>query len=138
MSSSLGDSSAGAGPWAPIKLEQSRRVSAGYSLREDLLWSVQSILPSRLRDCLRCLECQNGVAVAHVTASSCAEAHISAESLQQGLPRMCAKFFSCKMFGPFQGRSSVVEQRPFKPKVVGSIPTAPTNISFFCLVRSSC
>src|SRR5467141_3881471 len=27
----------------------------------------------------------------------------------------------------FQGRSSVVEQRPFKPKVVGSIPTAPTN-----------
>ena len=26
-----------------------------------------------------------------------------------------------------QGRSSVVEQRPFKPKVVGSIPTAPTN-----------
>jgi hypothetical protein len=25
-----------------------------------------------------------------------------------------------------QGRSSVVEQRPFKPKVVGSIPTAPT------------
>jgi hypothetical protein len=30
-----------------------------------------------------------------------------------------------------QGRSSVVEQRPFKPKVVGSIPTAPTNI-FFC------
>src|SRR6266581_6493596 len=30
----------------------------------------------------------------------------------------------------FEGRSSVVEQRPFKPKVVGSIPTAPTNISF--------
>jgi hypothetical protein len=29
-----------------------------------------------------------------------------------------------------QGRSSVVEQRPFKPKVVGSIPTAPTNIFF--------
>jgi hypothetical protein len=29
-----------------------------------------------------------------------------------------------------QGRSSVVEQRPFKPKVVGPIPTAPTNISF--------
>jgi hypothetical protein len=28
-----------------------------------------------------------------------------------------------------EGRSSVVEQRPFKPKVVGSIPTAPT--SFF-------
>ena len=28
-----------------------------------------------------------------------------------------------------QGRSSVVEQRPFKPKVVGSIPTAPTNIT---------
>ena len=27
-----------------------------------------------------------------------------------------------------QGRSSVVEQRPFKPKVVGSIPTAPTKI----------
>src|SRR5712691_9025884 len=27
----------------------------------------------------------------------------------------------------FQGRSSVVEQRPFKPKVVGSIPTAPTS-----------
>jgi hypothetical protein len=26
-----------------------------------------------------------------------------------------------------QGRSSVVEQRPFKPKVVGSIPTAPTK-----------
>ena len=26
-----------------------------------------------------------------------------------------------------QGRSSVVEQRPFKPKVVGSIPTAPTS-----------
>src|SRR5262249_29546347 len=25
------------------------------------------------------------------------------------------------------GRSSVVEQRPFKPKVVGSIPTAPTK-----------
>ena len=24
----------------------------------------------------------------------------------------------------------MVEQRPFKPKVVGSIPTAPTNISF--------
>src|SRR5467141_1504253 len=34
-----------------------------------------------------------------------------------------------KKFMP-QGRSSVVEQRPFKPKVVGSIPTAPTNISF--------
>src|SRR6266852_925351 len=31
------------------------------------------------------------------------------------------KKFTC------QGRSSVVEQRPFKPKVVGSIPTAPTN-----------
>ena len=31
-----------------------------------------------------------------------------------------------------QGRSSVVEQRPFKPKVVGSIPTAPTNIFRFC------
>jgi hypothetical protein len=29
-----------------------------------------------------------------------------------------------------EGRSSVVEQRPFKPKVVGSIPTAPTNIFF--------
>ena len=29
-----------------------------------------------------------------------------------------------------QGRSSVVEQRPFKPKVVGSIPTAPTNYFF--------
>ena len=28
-----------------------------------------------------------------------------------------------------QGRSSVVEQRPFKPKVVGSIPTAPTKTS---------
>ncbi|MCU1240075.1 MAG: hypothetical protein JWO71_801 [Candidatus Acidoferrum typicum] len=28
-----------------------------------------------------------------------------------------------------QGRSSVVEQRPFKPKVVGSIPTAPTNLN---------
>jgi hypothetical protein len=27
-----------------------------------------------------------------------------------------------------QGRSSVVEQRPFKPKVVGSIPTAPTSL----------
>ena len=34
-----------------------------------------------------------------------------------------------KKFLP-QGRSSVVEQRPFKPKVVGSIPTAPTNFSF--------
>src|SRR5260370_36872804 len=31
------------------------------------------------------------------------------------------------MLEPPQGRSSVVEQRPFKPKVVGSIPTAPTN-----------
>jgi hypothetical protein len=30
-----------------------------------------------------------------------------------------------------QGRSSVVEQRPFKPKVVGSIPTAPTNLTSF-------
>ena len=29
-----------------------------------------------------------------------------------------------------EGRSSVVEQWPFKPKVVGSIPTAPTNNSF--------
>lgn len=28
-----------------------------------------------------------------------------------------------------KGRSSVVEQRPFKPKVVGSIPTAPTKTS---------
>jgi hypothetical protein len=28
----------------------------------------------------------------------------------------------------------VVEQRPFKPKVVGSIPTAPTNI-FYTPVR---
>ena len=46
--------------------------------------------------------------------------------LRGALPRMCANFFSCKMFRPFQGRSSVVEQRPFKPKVVGSIPTAPT------------
>src|SRR6266852_206155 len=26
-----------------------------------------------------------------------------------------------------QGRSSAVEQRPFKPLVVGSIPTAPTS-----------
>jgi hypothetical protein len=33
-----------------------------------------------------------------------------------------------KKFTP-QGRSSVVEQRPFKPKVVGSIPTAPTNLT---------
>jgi hypothetical protein len=32
-----------------------------------------------------------------------------------------------------QGRSSVVEQRPFKPKVVGSIPTAPTNISLILM-----
>ena len=31
-----------------------------------------------------------------------------------------------------EGRSSVVEQRPFKPKVVGSIPTAPTK-SVRCL-----
>src|SRR5467141_3790818 len=30
----------------------------------------------------------------------------------------------------FQGRSSVVEQRPFNPKVVGSTPTAPTNHPF--------
>jgi hypothetical protein len=34
------------------------------------------------------------------------------------------------MLAPIQGRSSVVEQRPFKPKVVGSIPTAPTSIFF--------
>jgi hypothetical protein len=35
-----------------------------------------------------------------------------------------------------QGRSSVVEQRPFKPKVVGSIPTAPTKFhSFNTLIR---
>jgi hypothetical protein len=27
------------------------------------------------------------------------------------------------------GRSSVVEQRPFKPRVVGSIPTALTNLN---------
>ncbi len=40
---------------------------------------------------------------------------------------MCLVRFSGKMMGCVQGRSSVVEQRPFKPKVVGSIPTAPTN-----------
>ena len=40
---------------------------------------------------------------------------------------MPIKLFPCKMLTPHQGRSSVVEQRPFKPKVVGSIPTAPTN-----------
>jgi hypothetical protein len=40
------------------------------------------------------------------------------------------KLFPCKMLTPIQGRSSVVEQRPFKPKVVGSIPTAPTSIFF--------
>jgi hypothetical protein len=28
-----------------------------------------------------------------------------------------------------QGRSSVAEQRPFKPLVVGSTPTAPTNLN---------
>ena len=38
-----------------------------------------------------------------------------------------------------QGRSSVVEQRPFKPKVVGSIPTAPTKIFnvYADLIRAS-
>jgi hypothetical protein len=35
--------------------------------------------------------------------------------------------FRVLWFTPFQGRSSVVEQRPFKPLVVGSIPTAPTS-----------
>ena len=35
-----------------------------------------------------------------------------------------------------QGRSSVVEQRPFKPKVVGSIPTAPTKACCFQCVSS--
>ena len=42
---------------------------------------------------------------------------------------MCGPVFSCKMLWThLQGRSSVVEQRPFKPKVVGSIPTAPTKL----------
>ena len=36
-----------------------------------------------------------------------------------------------------QGRSSVVEQRPFKPKVVGSIPTAPTKPICFLLVATA-
>jgi hypothetical protein len=36
-----------------------------------------------------------------------------------------------------QGRSSVVEQRPFKPKVVGSIPTAPTNQFVFQAVAEA-
>jgi hypothetical protein len=64
-----------------------------------------------------------------------------ATSYVQRLPRMCANFFSCKMFRPFQGRSSVVEQRPFKPKVVGSIPTAPTKlfrVHPFCFALKSC
>jgi hypothetical protein len=39
-----------------------------------------------------------------------------------------------KKFVP-QGRSSVVEQRPFKPKVVGSIPTAPTKLLLFRHVK---
>lgn len=48
----------------------------------------------------------------------------------RALPRIAPvpiNLFPCKMLTPIQGRSSVVEQRPFKPKVVGSIPTAPTN-----------
>ena len=40
---------------------------------------------------------------------------------------MSIKPLSCMMLQAPQGRSSVVEQWPFKPKVVGSIPTAPTN-----------
>jgi hypothetical protein len=43
---------------------------------------------------------------------------------------MCVALFSGKMIGCVQGRSSVVEQRPFKPKVVGSIPTAPKILRF--------
>src|SRR5271155_4370780 len=35
-----------------------------------------------------------------------------------------------------QGRSSVVEQRPFKPKVVGSTPTAPTKAFCFQSIGS--
>jgi hypothetical protein len=38
-----------------------------------------------------------------------------------------ARVFQVRCIARLQGRSSVVEQRPFKPKVVGSIPTAPTN-----------
>ena len=37
--------------------------------------------------------------------------------------------FQVRYFDRLQGRSSVVEQWPFKPKVVGSIPTAPTSPS---------
>jgi hypothetical protein len=36
------------------------------------------------------------------------------------------RIFQVRWIAELQGRSSVVEQRPFKPKVVGSIPTAPT------------
>lgn len=43
--------------------------------------------------------------------------------------------FAVELKFAFQGRSSVVEQRPFKPKVVGSIPTAPTKLLSYQHVR---
>ena len=49
-------------------------------------------------------------------------------SLPFALPSRCEpSCFHVRYSDAIQGRSSVVEQRPFKPKVVGSIPTAPTN-----------
>jgi len=45
------------------------------------------------------------------------------------IARVRPVFFQVRCIAQLQGRSSVVEQRPFKPKVVGSIPTAPTNKS---------
>ena len=45
--------------------------------------------------------------------------------------------FRVRCCGRFQGRSSVVEQRPFKPKVVGSIPTAPTKTRRYAGIRGT-
>ena len=54
---------------------------------------------------------------------------------KQGSPKDlgagAADVWSCLSGLSDQGRSSVVEQRPFKPKVVGSIPTAPTKPMLF-------
>jgi hypothetical protein len=56
---------------------------------------------------------------------------IDARLISALCPRMWACSLSYNMVSP-KGRSSVAEQRPFKPLVVGSTPTAPTILNYHC------
>ena len=56
--------------------------------------------------------------------------HISSqETGMRAIGPCAAHHFHVICFESQKGRSSVAEQRPFKPLVVGSTPTAPTNNS---------